>query len=342
MQERMHSPIAALRQMSDMIVGHLIYAAIDLGIADTLRDGPRTSAEIAALTSTQPGPIHRLMRSMAGFGLFRMDGAERFELTPLSEYLLSDHPSELSTIIRLTNHPINQQSWIALPHTLKTGETAFNHVFGMSVFDYYREHPEVGERFSQFLRHQFNQDVDAIAQAYPFADAQTFVDIGGGIGSLTIAILQAHPHLQGRIIDLEYTRAEAEAEIRAAGLAGRCEWQAGDFFADALPPADIYLLKHIIHDWDDQRGIAILSNCRRTMAPGSKLLLLESVFPSEAQPAISHIIMDLVMLAIYGGQERTQAEYEQLLERAGLRLTRTVPVSPSITILEAEPFAAET
>ena len=226
------------------------------------------------------------------------------------------------------------QAWGAFLYSLETGKTAMEQVWGVPLFAYLAQHPEAATAFSEAMVGFHGQEPPAVVAAYDFARFQTLVDVGGGTGNLLTAILHAHPHLRGILYDLPHVVADARTRLDTRGIAARCELMAGDFFASVPPGGDAYLLSHIIHDWDEAQCLTILRQCHRAMGPDSCLLLVETVLPPGDTPHPGKLL-DLLMLTVPGGRERTADEYAALLAAASLRLTRIVPTASSVSIVEA-------
>jgi O-methyltransferase domain len=307
-----------------------------LGVADLLSSGPKTPTEIALATSTQAVPMHRVLRALAGAGVFAEDEKGRFALTPLAGPLRSDAADSIRSYAVMTGERWIWQSFGALEHSLRTGMPAFDQVFGAPLFDYYAAHPDAARVSGEGLKSVGRGQDAAIAAAYDFAGADTLVDVGGGQGGLLAAILAANPRTRGVLFDLPHVAVMAQQSLEAAGLSGRCRIEKGDFFREVPALGDIYLLRKVIHDWDDERALTILRTCRSTMTDGSRLLLLEMVVPAGNTPAYAKLI-DLLMLVYAGGRERTEAEYRDLLTSAGFSVSRIVPTASAVSIIEATP-----
>jgi SAM-dependent methyltransferase len=331
---------ARLRAMIDGYqVSQAVAVAATLGIADLLAAGPRSVAELAGVTGTHRQSLRRLMRALAAVGVFAEvgEGGERFGLTALGEGLRSDVPGSSRAVAIQAGQWYIWAAWSELLHSVRTGEPAFRHVHGVSAWAYRERHPAAGEIFDRAMAVTAAEVAAAIVGSYGFADAGCVVDVGGGRGGLLAAILAACPGVRGVLFDRSQVVVEAEAVLREADVLERCSVEAGDFFAGVPGDRDLYLLKGVIHDWDDADAGRILRSCRRAMGPGSKLLVIEQVVPVDRAPEPFTLFMDLHMMVIHGAAERTEEEFAALLESAGFRLERVVPVLGAMMVLEAVP-----
>jgi hypothetical protein len=279
--------------------------------------------------------LYRLLRALASIGVFAQDTNGRFALTPMAECLQADTPGSMRAWALMMG-TYAYQPWAELLHSVKTGETAFDHLHGMGFFDYFGKHPEQGQLFDESMTNFSGPETDAIVSAYDFAGIGTLVDIAGGHGSLLSAILQANPVMNGVLADMPAVIEGARRHFEDSDLADRCTVAAINFFESVPAGGDGYLMKHIIHDWDDARSNTILRNCHRAMAGKGKLLLAETVMVPGNDPEFGKWL-DLAMLVYAGGCERTEAEYRDLLAAGGFRLTRIVPTQSPISLIEAVP-----
>jgi hypothetical protein len=330
----------AATTLLNLMVGAWVTQAVSvaarLGIADLLENGPRTCAELAQAAGAHPRALYRLLRALAGLGIFAEDDSGRFELTPLAESLRTQAPASLRGYAIYLGEAPHWRSWGGLLHSVRTGDSAFEHVFGTQIFDYFAQRPEAAEMFDAAMTSRGTLENHAIAEAYDFP-AATIVDVAGGRGSLLATILQHNPEARGILFDLPHVTERAAAPIREAGVADRCQLVSGDFFERVPAGGAVYLMKKIIHDWDDARARAILANCRAAMADESRLLLLEEVVAPGNAPAFAKLIDLSMLVQTPGGQERTEAEYRTLLGAAGLELTRVIRTGCSLRIIEAIP-----
>jgi SAM-dependent methyltransferase len=325
-------------QMMQMITGFwvscCVYTAARLNVAKHLAEAPMSAEELATATESHAPSMFRLLRALAGVGVLSRNAEGKFELTPLGDTLRPGVPGSMRAmaLAQLGDH---YKAWGELQHSVKTGEVAFDHVEGMPVWKYYETHPEHGLNFMQAMTGLTQAVIMNIVPAYDFSRFGTIVDVGGGNGALLAAVLEAAPRARGIVFDEDYVVKETAKRLAQGGLNGRLAVAAGSFFDDAVPEADAYLLKMILHDWDDEKSVDILRNVARSLKPGGKVLVLESVIPESDQPHPGKL-MDINMLAMTGGRERTEAEFAALFQRAGLRLSRVVHThSPLFSVIEA-------
>ena len=317
-------------------VTQCIYVAAKLGIADLLKDGPRKSEDLAQTTGTHAPSLYRVLRLLTAVDLLTEGEAHSFALTPLGTYLQTGVPGSMrDTVLCYCDKPY-WQAWGDLLHSAETGETGYQHLFGLSFFDYNVQHPEHATLFNHMMTEWTASIAPTVAAAYDFAATQTLVDVGGGHGQMLASILQAHPTLHGVLFDLPHVVRGAPPLLEAAGVADRCEVVAGDAFTAVPADYDTYLLSRVIHDWDDQRAIAILARCHQAMKPKGKVLLVERVIVTGTTPQVLVLESDVQMLVVApGGKERTDAEYRALLNAAGFEVTRLIPVLPPFYVIEA-------
>ncbi len=332
--------VFGMATLNDWIASSIQVAAY-YGIADLLQDGPRSIAELAAATQTHPDSLYRLLRALTSVGFFEEMNTDvafeerHFAQTPLSQYLCQDVPGSMYALVRLSGLEWEHRSWSQLAYSIRTGQPAFDHIFGKSCWQYLAEdRPDEGAIFHQAMS-VFSQTANAaLVQAYDFSGIETLMDVGGGQGTFLLAILQAHPALQGVLFDQAQAVEGARELIAQAGLEKRCRVMAGDFFA-SLPSGGVdgCILKQVLHDWDDQRCLTILRNCRRVLEPGKKLLIAELVLPESHAPAFGSFL-DLELLLNMYGRVRTEKQYRSLLEQSGFMLKRIVPTASSHSIIE--------
>jgi O-methyltransferase domain len=331
-------PAVAILQMAmGVFVSQAISVFARLGVADALAAGPRDAEEIAELIGAHGPALYRLLRALGDVGIVAELENRRFALTSVGEVLRSDVPGSLRNLATMTGMPFYRDPWTDLYESIRIGEPAFDRVHGAKIFDYLAEHPEDAAIFDAAMTSNSSSEAISIIEAYDFSRFNTIVDVGGGRGGLLAAILAARPHLQGVLFDVPAVVAGAEEVISDAEVVDRCKVVSGDFFDSVPEGGDAYLLSSVIHNWDDDQAVQILGRCRAAMADTACVLLAEVVLPEDAAPSMAKL-MDLTMLVMTtGGRQRTEAEFCTLLGRAGLALTRIVPSTSSISLVEAVP-----
>jgi hypothetical protein len=317
-------------------VSQALYAVAELGIADLLAGGPRSAEDLATASGAHTPSLSRVLRYLASEGVFTQPRDGWFALTSMAELLRRDAPGSLRPTILLQVGQMLWQSWEHLLHTVRTEMPAFDYAHGVEIFEYHRRHPDVWAVFDHAMTAATAPLTRAVAASYDFSPCKTVVDVGGGRGALVIGLLEAYPHLRGIVFDQPDVAAEARQAIAAAGLADRCEAVGGDFFEAILPVGDTYLAKSILHDWDDERCIAILGACRRAMPADGRLLVIEQVIPHSEGRSFAKS-GDVNMLVNLTGRERTEAEYRALYEAAGFALTRVIPAQGELQVIEGIP-----
>lgn len=301
-----------------------ISVASTLRVADHLKDGARSTAELAKLTNSHPDSLYRLLRALAAVGVFREDEDRKFSLTQMGDCLRTDSARPLGAWAEVVGSPYFWQAWGHLLHSVRTGENAFQNLNGKDVWQFRAEHPEQGTTFDRAMTQLSGGNAEAVTGAYDFSSFRHVVDVGGGQGLMLAAILRAHPHMRGTLFDQPDVVARAEAELVARGVFDRCNIVGGSFFETVPEGADAYLMRAVIHDWEDREAICILKVCRRAMPETATLLLIERlVAPPNEMPATKFV--DLNMLVSPGGRERTRDEFSDLLTNAGFELTRVFP-----------------
>lgn len=324
-----------LQIISGFWISRAVYVIAKLGIPDLLKSGAKTAEELAAATKMHAPSLYRVLRALASVGVVGWEG-ERFSLTPLSETLVTDAPGSLRwfTVSELGQE--HYPAWGNLMHSVKTGDIAFDHFFGVDIWTYFQRNPEDAAVFNDSMTGVTAAANEEIMTKYDFSGFQRVVDVGGGHGGLITSILKKNTHVRGVLFDAPQVIEGARPKIEAAGLADRCETVSGDFFKSVPAGGDAYVMKWIIHDWDDRKAITILRNCRKEMQPNGKLILVDCVVPETTEPHFSKFI-DLNMLVMTGGKERTETEFEKLLADAGFKLVRVIPTDVPTSIVEAEP-----
>ena len=308
---------AVLQMVNASWISHAIRAMAALGLADHLAPGPRTVQELAEATGTHAPTLSRLLRTLASVGLCATDdGQGRVRLTPRGEMLRSDVPNTVRPYVLAIHATHVERAWDGLTDAVRTGEPAFPSVHGADFWDYLSQHPEEGALFDAAMTGGAELRAQALLAARDLSGLGTLVDIGGGQGRLLAAALTANPGLRGVLFDRPEVLPGAEAFLTAAEVLVRCDLSGGDFFTAVPPGGDAYVLALIIHDWPDEQATTILRTCHRAMAPGARLWLIEQVVqPGDAYDRTK--LLDLLMLVMFGAQERTAEEYQGLLEAAG-------------------------
>ena len=326
----------AIRLLTGMWAMQAAASAARLGIPDIIGDGAKTPDEVAKAAGTHPGATRRLLRGLASLGVFSREDGERYRVTDVGRFLRSDTPGSLKDMFIGESDTVHWRSWERLDDAVRTGDPRPKAVFGTPAFDYYGAHPEEGAQFGKAMENVSKFAATAVLGAYDFSGARTIMDVGGGNGSMTIAILERTPEVRGLVVDLPYIEGPARERIRAAGLESRMRFEPVNFFERVPQGADVQMLKFILHDWNDEESVQILKNCRAAIAPDGRLVAVEMVVPEQIQPDFVHV-MDLNMLVMTGGLERTAKEYETLFAKAGFRLSRVVPTESPFSVIEARP-----
>ena len=333
---RQHNEHHLREVLREQIMGfratQMIHVAAKLGLADLLAAGPRPVEELAAMAGAEPQALHRLLRALASLGIFAEDPAGDFVLTPQAELLRSDVQGSLRDVALLYGEDWLWQAYGNMTHSVRTGAPAFTKTHGQPFYGYLHAHPRAAARFNAAMIGFSSHETAAILEAYDFSDVRSVVDIGGGHGALLAALLRAHPQMSGTLFDLPSVLAGAASVLGEMGE--RARTVAGDFFDEAPAGADLYVMKSVLHNWDDTDAQRILSTCRAAMAPEARLLVIERVVPDGNAPSEAKLF-DINMLVVAGGRERTEPEYRRLLEQAGLALTRVGGTRSPLSVIVA-------
>jgi SAM-dependent methyltransferase len=313
-------------------VSQAIYVAAKLGIADLLANGPQSAATLAAATRSDGRSLFRLLRALSSVGVLSQTGKDQFALSRLAEPLRSDVAGSLREIV-ITIGEIHYQACGELLHSVRTGSPAFNQVFGASLFDYLRRNADASDAFDRGMTNLSSLLAHALLLAYDFSGISSIVDVGGGEGALLRKILALNPEMTGIVFDLPNA---IQSMKGAPSDRERCSYVAGNFFESVPEGADAYLLCGVVHDWDDDRAVTVLRKCRRAMASNGRLLIVDMIVPETASPSFSKLL-DLNMMVMTGGRERTKAELYALLDAADYRLTKIIPTMAPQSIIEARP-----
>jgi len=327
-------------EMLQLITGkwvmQAIYVAAELGIADLLKDGARSSADIARVCKTNADATYRLMRALSNIDVLEERDGRMFALTPLGETLRSDVPGSMRGYARFVGYAPTWTAWGEMLHSVRTGEPAVDHLFGENLFDYYAKHLEESAIFDEAMTSISTVEAHAVADGYDFTGIGTLADVGGGRGYLLATVLKANPAMKGILFDLPRVVEGAPALLREHEVENRVRIKSGSFLETAPKDADAVIMKHIIHDWNDEDCIRILRNCQRVLPKRGRVLVVEAVVPPREQRGWAKLL-DLEMLVLTPrGRERTGDEFAKLLRDGGFRLTRVVPTASHVSLVEGE------
>jgi SAM-dependent methyltransferase len=313
-----------------------VYIAAELGIADRLSGGARASADIARECGTDDDATYRLMRALANVGVLEEREGRVFALTEVGQFLRADVPGSLRGYTRFVGYGPTWTAWGEALHSVRTGEPAVDHVFGENLFDWYAKHLDESAIFDDAMTSLSMLESDAVAATFDFSGISTLADVGGGRGYLLATILKANPKLKGILFDLPHVVSGAAPLLRQHGVDSRVRVQGGSFLETAPEGADAIIMKHILHDWNDDDSIRILRNCHRVLAKGGRVLVVEAIVPPPDAPGFAKLL-DLEMLVLTPrGRERTEREFAELFAKGGFRLTRVVPTPSPVAVVEGE------
>ncbi len=315
-------------------ITQLIYVAAKLELADHLARGPLTAGELAPAVGADAGALFRLLRALASVGVFSEASDGRFEMTAAAELLRRNTPGSLRSTAMLYGDELLWCAYGRLSHAIETGQPAFEHIYGRSFYDYLSEHANSAALFHEAMTGFSELEAAAIIAAYDFSQVGTVVDVGGGQGALVAALLRAHPYLEAVIFDRSAPTQDTQESFTASDIAGRGKFIRGDFFTAVPGGGDLYLLKSILHNWNDPAAVAILQKCRTAMPTHARLLVAERVVPL-GNSASEAKLFDINMLVSVGGRERTEAEYANLFRAANLQLTNISPTRSQLSLVEA-------
>lgn len=331
-------PLTFWRMVTGAQIAQAVHVAAQLNIADHLIAGPLDVKELAQRCEVHEQTLYRLLRALSSVGVFYEDEQKRFHLNEIAQSLRTDVPFSLHPLILLCHTSAHWRAWDNLTHSIKTGENSFQHLYKQSYWDYLNQQPEEREICHKALSGISVTEIQAIFDAYDFAGYPLIVDVGGGWGKLLTLILQSYAEARGILFDLPLVAAEASAQIKESTVAERCAVEAGDMFLSVPQGGDLYIVKSVIHDWDDDHVVTLLKNCRAAMKAGARILLIEQVL-KPANVSDTGKFLDLFLLAVIGGQERTFEEFQVLIEQAGLVFERIVPTSTNMSIVECRKHA---
>ncbi|ADO69873.1 ArsR family transcriptional regulator [Stigmatella aurantiaca] len=314
------------------ILSGALAAAAELGVADHLAQGPKSPADLAKALGADASSLFRVLRLLASAGVFTEDTEGRFGLTPAADLLRSQVPGSLRDAVLMLTQKLFWAPTGELAETVRTGQTPFDRIFGKPFFDHLASDTAAGTTFHRGMSSLSDLENGSIARSYDFSPFQRVVDVGGGHGGFLIEVLQSSPKLRGVLFD--HAHVLEGSRIASAGLADRCEHTVGDFFQTVPAGADVYVLKRILHDWSDEVCVNILRNCRNGMREGGRVLVIDAIIPPGNAPHGGKVL-DVMMLAVLPGRERTEAEFQKLFAQAGLRLSRIIPTPTALSITEA-------
>jgi hypothetical protein len=333
-------------RIAQLVCGHMATRAIStaaaLRVADIIGPGESSAPEVAAAAGTQPDATLRLLRALAALGVLRETHPGRFALTGTGSLLRTDRPDSMAEFVAMTTDAAMLGAWTRLDDAVRTGGPVFADVFGTAFFGHLGQDPQLSARFNAAMRQGTRLAAQVVPRAFDFGRFATVADVGGGDGTLIAAILSAHPGLRGLLYDTVEGIAQADATLTAAGVGERCDRVTGDFFASVPAGADVYLLKSILHDWDDERSATILRHIRSVIPPHGRLLIVDAVLPDVVDPELSALghLGDLNMLVQLGGKERTRGDFATLCAVTGFELADVTGLAPArFSLVEAVPIA---
>ena len=326
-------PLQMLQVISGFWIARCVYIAAKLGIPDLLKDGPQTAEELANATSTHAPSLFRVLRALGAVHVLAQSDDSRFGNTPMSETLRSDVPGSIRAFAMTELGEEHYPAWGELLYSVRTGGIAFDKAFGEPIWEFFAKHSDNAQIFNDAMSGMTAQAQDALHLAYTFSGINTIMDIGGGHGGLISSILTRNPNMRGILFDAPVVIEGAKPKIASSPIADRCELVGGDFFQTIPSGSDAIVMKWIIHDWNDEQSVAIMKNCHRALPANGKLILVEAVVPPGDEMHFAKFI-DLNMLVMTGGRERTEEEFRQLYEAAGFRLTRVAPTESPFSVIE--------
>jgi len=330
------NPVEQILQVSTgYMASSALYVAMNLNVPDHLAQGPKSAEQLASETGANADALNRILRLLASVGLFEQVKPGTYGLTPASQLLRKDIPGSMRGMALFLPDPMHFRIYANLMHSVTTGEPAGEKTIGMPLFEYFEQHPEYSEIFNDAMTAFSAPVAGAAVEAYDFGRFGTIVDVAGGHGEVLMTILKAYPSTKGVLAEVDHVVEGAKPRIAAAGLADRCTAVACDFFKAVPAGGDAYVMKHIIHDWDDERAARILNNIREAMGDrNGSVILIESVVPTGPEPDLGKFI-DLEMLALPGGKERTKEEFGDLFDHCGFELKNIVPTKSPLSVVEA-------
>jgi hypothetical protein len=318
------------------VAGACLHATAELGIADLLEKGPQSTEQLAKSTGVKADFLYRTLRALASMGVFDEKAAGEFALTPISQGLLTNQPGSMRNMVRFAADPWHYQMYSHMLEVLKTGKTATEVALNQNCFDAFAKDPAEQARFNAAMTSFSAVVMPAVLEAYDFSGIKMLIDVAGGHGFVLTSILQKYPEMKGKVMDMAHVVDGANARIQQMGLSERAQAVAGDFFQSVPSGGDAYVMKHIIHDWDDERALTILKNIRKSLdgVGDGKVILLEAVVPPGNTPHPSKML-DIEMMMLPGGMERNEQQYRELFQRAGFELREIIPTKSALSVLVA-------
>lgn len=340
-QRTEQSPTAQIIDMMDgCLIAQLIHLAAELGLADLVEDGPRSVEELGAATGNDTEALYRALRVLASKGVFTETAPRTFGLTPLAAPLLTRAPDSVRQLATIRGSRAHWRSWTELRHSVRTGQSVFRHLYGTDFWTYLASEPDEAALFNSAMGDEAERLHTAAADAYDLTGARRLVDVGGGRGDLAVTFLERYPEMTAVVFDRPQAIADAEDRLSGSDVRDRMELVAGDFFTSVPRGGDVYVLSRILHDWDDTNSSVILANVSEAMAPEAKVMVVDAVVPEGDAPHPAKV-MDIIMLALHEGKERTEAEFARLFATAGLRHTTTRHTALPISVVVAEADARQ-
>jgi hypothetical protein len=331
------TPWQLLGMTNGLIIHQALYSAAKLGIADLLKDGAQTSSDLARNLNVNESALYRILRLLASQDVFEEKPPRTFANTELSHFLCTGVPGSIRSILIFRGSEFIFGPFGEILYSIETGLAARAKIYGMEVFEYLKTHPETARIFDDAMTNMSTLVGPIVASAYDFGKWESLMDVGGGNGMLLAAILKAHPGLRGVLADLPHAIERAtHLGFLGGELASRSALHSGDFFQEVPSGCRAYLMKHVIHDWDDERARNILANCRRAVPKDGALLLVEWALPEGNAPSAGKFT-DVVMMLMTGGKERTVEEYRDLLSQSGFRVNQVIPTACDLNVIEALP-----
>lgn len=325
-------------QMIEMIAGSVVAQSVsvaaEIGVADLLAHGPRTTAQLATAAGVDAEKLFRLLRFLASRGVFKEDAHGAWSLTPLADLLRSDSPQSMRAGARMFGRVA--AVWPKLAENVRTGQCAYSQAFGRPIFEDLAHKPEDAAIFDSAMTSFHGGETDAVLNAYSYDGISVLADIGCGIGAMMAATLHRYPELRGILFDQAHVIERTRHQITSAGVSSQCAFVTGNFFEEVPPGADAYTMRHILHDWSDERCITILGNIRRVIPPHGRLLIIETVVPTGNEPSASKLF-DMVMMALPDGMERSEDQFHTIFNASGFRLTGITPTASPVSVIEARP-----